>query len=75
MAKVLGTVEVNQERCKGCRLCVVACPEKVLALSPEVNSRGYNYSYMQAPEKCIGCTSCAAVCPDSVIEVYRLRMA
>ena len=75
MAKVIGTVEVDRERCKGCELCVVACPADVLALSSEVNSRGYNFSHMKAPEKCVGCTSCAAVCPDSVIEVYRLRIA
>ncbi|MDE6309250.1 MAG: 4Fe-4S binding protein [Muribaculaceae bacterium] len=73
MAKVLGAVVVNEERCKGCDLCVVACPTDVLALQPkEVNDRGYHYAYTVQPEKCIGCASCAAVCPDGCITVYRV---
>lgn len=73
MAKVLGAVEINEDRCKGCNLCVVACPADVLSLQPkEVNDRGYHFAYAVQPEKCVGCGSCAAVCPDSCITVYRL---
>ena len=40
MAKIKGAVVVNQERCKGCNLCVVACPSDVLELHPrEVNNK------------------------------------
>lgn len=75
MAKIQGAVTVNVERCKGCDLCVVACPCGVLALQPkEVNNRGYHFAYMARPEKCTGCTSCAMVCPDACIEVYRVRI-
>ena len=39
MAKIKGAVVVNTERCKGCNLCVVACPSDVLELHPrEVNN-------------------------------------
>ena len=73
MAKINGAVVVNTERCKGCNLCVVACPTGVLALQrKEVNNRGYHFAYMAQPEKCIGCQSCALVCPDACIEVYRV---
>lgn len=73
MAKIRGAVTVNTERCKGCNLCVVACPSGVLALmQKEVNDRGYHFAYMAEPEKCIGCQSCALVCPDACIEVYRV---
>ena len=73
MAKVLGAVEINHERCKGCNLCVVACPPDVLSLqAKEVNDRGYHFAYTLNPDNCIGCASCALVCPDACIEVYRL---
>ena len=48
MAKIKGAVVVNTERCKGCNLCVVACPLDVLELHPrEVNNKGYHYVYMK----------------------------
>lgn len=72
MAKVFGAVDVNIERCKGCDLCVVACPCDVLLLQPkEVNDRGYHFAFPANPEKCIGCAACATVCPDGCITVYR----
>jgi 2-oxoglutarate ferredoxin oxidoreductase subunit delta len=74
MAKVRGAIEVDIERCKGCNLCVVACPTNVLQLAKQVNGKGYNYSYMENPEACTGCTSCSLVCPDSVITVYRVKI-
>lgn len=73
MAKIKGTIVVDTERCKGCEVCVVACPFDVLALADEVNSKGYHYSKMQNPDECTGCASCAMVCPDSVITVYRQK--
>ena len=55
MAKIKGTIIVDIERCKGCGVCVPSCPNNVLALSPHVNGKGYNYSYMANPDDCIGC--------------------
>lgn len=73
MAKIYGAVEIDRERCKGCGLCVVACPSDVLELQPnEVNDRGYHYAYNAHADACIGCGSCAAVCPDSCFTVYRV---
>lgn len=75
MAKVIGAVTVDSKRCKGCDLCVVACPCDVLALQgADVNDRGYHYAYAVRPESCIGCAACATVCPDACIEVYRCRV-
>jgi 2-oxoglutarate ferredoxin oxidoreductase subunit delta len=73
MAKARGAVVVDNEQCKGCSLCVVACPHGVLGLHKEVNSKGYHYSYMVHPEDCIGCTNCGMVCPDNCLTVYRVK--
>jgi 2-oxoglutarate ferredoxin oxidoreductase subunit delta len=74
MAKIQGTIVVDTERCKGCDVCVVACPTSVLALADEVNGKGYHYCMMKNPDDCTGCASCAMVCPDSVITVYREKL-
>lgn len=73
MAKVYGAVTIDSSRCKGCNLCVVACPCDVLSLhAKDVNDRGYHFAYAANPDKCIGCANCASVCPDACIEVYRV---
>ena len=73
MPKIYGSVTINTERCKGCNLCVVACPTKVLLLQPkEVNNRGYHFATAINVEACIGCASCATVCPYACIEVYKV---
>jgi 2-oxoglutarate ferredoxin oxidoreductase subunit delta len=73
MAKVRGAIEVDVEKCKGCSVCVPACPTDVILLSKNVNGKGYNYAYMENPEACIACTNCAIVCPDGVISVYKIK--
>ncbi|MDH8700815.1 2-oxoglutarate ferredoxin oxidoreductase subunit delta [Dysgonomonadaceae bacterium PH5-43] len=74
MAKIKGSVVVDTNRCKGCDLCVVACPTDVLILGKEVNSKGYNYAQMANPDDCIGCASCGYVCPDGCITVYKVKI-
>ena len=69
-----GAIVVDTEKCKGCGVCVVNCPSKVIALAKEVNSKGYNYAYMALPDACTGCTNCACICPDTVITVYRVKV-
>jgi len=74
MAKIKGTVVIDTEECKGCGLCIGACPQHVLELSNDVNNKGYHFSFMKEPDKCIGCSNCATVCPDACISVYRLKI-
>ena len=70
MAK--GTVVINRDRCKGCALCVNACPQHVLHLSDTYNIRGYRPVVLdESVAACTGCAVCAVVCPDVVFTVYR----
>lgn len=54
MAKIKGAIVVDTERCKGCNLCVVACPLHVIALTKEVNVKGYNYAHQILEDTCNG---------------------
>ena len=67
---IKGTVKFDIEMCKGCELCIEACPQNSLALSPQINVQGYHYAVL-VQDNCTGCTNCALVCPDAVITVYR----
>ena len=70
MAKV--TVTINELICKGCGLCVRACPKNVLELSKtKLNAKGYHPAEFARPEDCIGCASCARTCPDVAIRIEK----
>ena len=62
-------IKINKELCKGCMLCLMACPRKAIQLSGKVNSRGQQYVAMGSPEKCTGCGMCYLMCPDCAIEI------
>ena len=64
-----GTVVIDVERCKGCELCVPACPPKVLRMSTSTNAKGFHVPELYPG--CTGCTACQIVCPDFVFEVFR----
>lgn len=74
MAKVKGAIVIDLEKCKGCEVCVSACPTNVIDMSKEVNGKGYNYAYPENMEECTGCMNCSIVCPDGVITVYRAKV-
>jgi 2-oxoglutarate ferredoxin oxidoreductase subunit delta len=73
MAKVIGDIVIDIEKCKGCEVCIPACPMDVIAVSKNVNGKGYKY-VETVNDDCTGCTNCAVVCPDGVITVYRKRI-
>lgn len=73
MAKMVGQLVIDIERCKGCEVCTTACPRNCIGLANSINKKGYKYLEMKNDE-CNGCSSCAMVCPDSVITVYRKKI-
>ncbi len=63
---------INELVCKGCGLCVRACPKGVLALSKtKLNAKGYHPAEVATAEACIGCASCARTCPDVAIRIEK----
>ncbi|MDR1901195.1 MAG: 4Fe-4S binding protein [Treponema sp.] len=70
-----GKVEIERELCKGCYLCIRACPIKVLELDTVPNSTGTYPSKPVHAEKCIACGNCYEVCPDVCITIYELEEA
>lgn len=69
VVKSRGTVTIAVETCKGCDLCIPACPPRVLEMSSAVNHLGYHYPLLL--DGCTGCAACLLVCPDFVFEVFR----
>ncbi len=73
MAKIVGNIVVDKERCKGCEVCLSACPVKSIGMSKDLNSKGYQFA-MIINDLCIGCANCAIVCPDGSITVYKAKI-
>jgi 2-oxoglutarate ferredoxin oxidoreductase subunit delta len=68
---VRGWIEVSEKYCKGCELCVSACPQNVMSLDMEhLTPKGYHPAQLSA-DGCTGCAICAIVCPEAAIAVYR----
>lgn len=68
----MAKVTFNDDLCKGCSLCVNACPRKILELDKtRLNNKGYHPAVCTDLDQCIGCAFCATTCPDVVITVER----
>ena len=68
----MATVTFRTDWCKGCSLCVDACPKGCLAIAADkINKKGYSPAVMEHPDKCIGCAFCATMCPDCIIKVEK----
>ncbi len=66
-----GKIVVDEFLCKGCELCVMNCPQKVIGLAMDrLNSKGYHPAALIS-DGCTGCAICAIVCPEAAITVYR----
>lgn len=68
---IIYKVVFREERCKGCRLCEIFCPKKIISISDKSNILGYNFAHIpiENMDKCIGCGFCFRMCPDSVITI------
>ncbi|MGD0831309.1 MAG: 4Fe-4S dicluster domain-containing protein [Terracidiphilus sp.] len=67
-----GKLRVDVDECKGCGLCVDACPLKLIALGERLNHYGYRTA-VYAGAGCTGCGICFMVCPEpGAITVLRI---
>ena len=62
-------IEINEDWCKGCEICVKRCPLKALELSDKLNKRGIYPPRLKAENNCNCCKLCELLCPDFAIAV------
>lgn len=67
----MNKVRIDQDRCKGCGLCTLYCPRKILLLDGGINAGGYHPARVTDPERCISCLNCYLICPDGCYQVYQ----
>jgi len=62
---------IEEDRCKGCELCVEFCPKDCLRMSDGLNRIGYHTAELIKPDECTACALCAQMCPEIAIRIYR----
>ena len=68
-----GKVEINEEECKGCGLCIESCPPKCLQIAAELSPYGVHPARYTG-EGCTACGICFYCCPEpGAITVYRRK--
>jgi 2-oxoglutarate ferredoxin oxidoreductase subunit delta len=68
-----GLLRVSEEECKGCGLCIEACPPKTIAMGEHLNHYGYRTAHYKGAG-CTACGICFLVCPEpGAITVLRAR--
>jgi len=67
----MAKITIDQDKCKGCLLCVGFCPKGLIKKSKELNKRGLNFVEFVGNEECVGCMMCALICPETCIEIYK----
>lgn len=70
----MARIKIERDECKGCELCSINCPEKLIIMDESLNVRGVHpakFAVSADPERCKGCKMCAIMCPEVCIEVYR----
>jgi len=69
---IMGKIVIDENLCKGCTLCINACPLHLIRTAQRINAKGYySAEFADKEGRCTGCTLCAITCPDVAIEVYR----
>ena len=62
-------IEVKEDWCKGCNICIERCPVNALEESDQLNKRGVRPPRLKKDNECNYCRLCELVCPDFAITV------
>lgn len=60
-------VQINENMCKGCEICIEFCPLNVFRISDKLNRKGYYLPIVVREEECTGCRICELMCPELAI--------
>lgn len=67
-----GKITIDSELCKGCELCIAACPKELIRVAKTLNAASYfPAEFKGKDDECTGCALCGVTCPEVAIEVYR----
>ena len=62
-------IEVKDDWCKGCNICIDRCPVDALEESDKLNKRGVRPPKLKEKNECNYCRLCELICPDLAITV------
>jgi len=62
-------IEVKEDWCKGCNICIDRCPVDALEESDKLNRRGIRPPRLKKENDCNYCRLCELICPDLAITV------
>lgn len=62
-------IEIMEDWCKGCEICVRRCPRQALEWSDKMNKRGVYPPKLKENDDCNFCRLCELLCPDFAITV------
>lgn len=57
------SIQINSDRCIGCRKCSIVCPGSLIAVEE-------GKAVMKYPKDCWGCVSCVKECPAGAIDFF-----
>ncbi len=57
------SIEIKSTQCKGCAVCVSACPKKCIQMSETLNAAGYPAAEF-VQNGCTACGFCFYACPE-----------
>ena len=63
-------IEVKEDWCKGCNICIDRCPVEALEESDKLNKRGVRPPKLKEKNECNYCRLCELICPDLAISVF-----